>query len=141
MCGEYGEAAGAGAQVEHSCGAAACEKRLAQQLGDVRARHDDTLIDIEGLPGEPRFLQQVGDGDALRDAPLGQPLDALGVLGVTAQIGIERQPKPTQDQPGRLVAGVVGALAVEERGGREATRDALDQLTERQASSARSVSR
>src|SRR3954468_6290430 len=95
-CRQYGEAAGAGAQVEHSRGAAAGEKRLAPQLGAVRARHDHALIHAERVAREPRLVQKIGDGHAFADPARGEPLDALdlGSARFPVQLAAEWQPEP-----------------------------------------------
>ncbi len=55
----------------------------------MRARHDDPLIDVERLAGEPGFLQQIGDRHPLLDASLRKLLDALNLVRLGAQLGIE----------------------------------------------------
>src|SRR4051812_14430627 len=79
---ENRQAPGAGAQIEDTSGAAAREQRLVQELGDVRARHDDTLVDVERLSAKPRFLEQVRDGHTLADPTSRKALDALDVLAL-----------------------------------------------------------
>jgi hypothetical protein len=65
-----GEAARARAQVERAPHAGGGPRRevLAQQLGDVRPRHDDTLVDVEAVLAEPRFVREIRGGLAGTDA-------------------------------------------------------------------------
>ena len=109
----------------------------------MRARHDDALVDVKGLPGEPGLLQEIGQRHALIDAPCRQLLDALDVRGGSGvrQIGVERQAEAAQYEPGGLIARIVGAVTVGERSGGEPPRGPLDQLAKRQGSSVRSASR
>ena len=41
-----------------------------EDVGDVRARHDDALIDVEAELAEPRFVCQVGRRDSVAHTPL-----------------------------------------------------------------------
>jgi hypothetical protein len=65
---ENREATRSGAEVQHRTR----PRKIREQEGDVRARHDDTLVDVEALPVEPRFVQQIGDRDAAADPALDQ---------------------------------------------------------------------
>jgi hypothetical protein len=92
-----------------------------QQLGEVGARHDDALIDVETVGAEPGFLHQVGGGQAMHHALLqvGQQRQAFvfGQMGV--EPGFERvawQVQRGEHQPDGFVPGVVGAVAVEKSG-------------------------
>src|SRR2546425_12181124 len=143
--GENGEAAGAGAQVEHAPRRPAQPRpqAIAEKLGDVRARHDDATVDVEPQAREPGFVKQVGDGNALRDSFSYQRFDALlpGATDLEMQISSERQTQATQNQVGGLVAWVARAVAVLQARPAQAPLGLFQQLAERQGSRARSVSR
>jgi hypothetical protein len=108
--GEDRQAARAGAQVEHGLG----RRQILQQEGDVRARNNDALVDVEALSIEPGFAQQVGHRDALPDSSFDQGFDLCGAALAyrVAEILGERQAQRPKDQEGRLVAGMFGAVAV-----------------------------
>src|SRR5882762_327816 len=113
---ENGEAAGAGAQVEHAPRRPAQPRpqAIAEKLGDVRARHHDATVDVERDSCEPGLVKQVGDGNALRDSLFYERCNALlpGATDLEVQIGSERQTQATQNQVSRLVAWVIRAVPV-----------------------------
>jgi hypothetical protein len=61
---QHGKAARSRAEVEHPT----WRWHPFQQEGDVRARYDDALVDMERHSGKPSFVQQVGGGDTLLDS-------------------------------------------------------------------------
>src|SRR5467141_1737958 len=112
---ENGEAAGAGAQVEHAPRRPAQPRpqTIAEKLREMRARHDDATVDVEGQACEPSFAEQVGSGNALRDSPFYERFNALlPAADLKMQIRFERQTQAAQDQVSRLVKRVIRAVAV-----------------------------
>ncbi len=142
---EDGEAARPGAQVEHAPRRPAHPglQAITEKLREMGARHDDATVDVERQAGEPSFVQQVGDGNALRDSFSYQRFNALlpGTTDLETQIGFERQPQATQDQVSRLVTRVIRAVAVMQARPAQAALGLCQQLAERQGRRARSVSR
>ena len=106
----------------------------------MRARHDHAAIDVEALPGEPGFVQQIRRRDALLDSPRDQRFDFCGI-GSAAGVRVERQSQATQHEEGGFVARVVRAVAVVQARSAEPALGFPDQLSELQGSRARSVSR
>ena len=131
---ENGEAAGAGAQVEHAPRRPAQPRpqAIAEKLGDVRARHDDATVDVEGQACEPSFAEQVGNGNALRDSLFYERFNALlPAADLKMQIRFERQTQAAQDQVSRLVKRVIGAVAVVQARPAQAPLGLFQQLAKR----------
>ena len=87
-----------------------------QQLGDERTRHDHPLVHVEVVPGQPGFVRQVGGGQTLAHPALdhGKGGIPLGRQQPAVQQGVkafQRQVQGVRQQVGRLVPGVVGAVA------------------------------
>ena len=117
--GQHGEAAVAGAQVEHAVGLVAepgVDAAVGQHFGDEGTGHDHALVHVEGHALQPGLVRQVGCGLAGTDALVdqGQGFVALsigdGVVGHLVQ-RIERMAEAPQDQPSSFVKGVGGAVA------------------------------
>ena len=124
-----GEAARAGAQVQgvlHRAGIdPGREGVFHEQAGDVRARHDDALVDMEAVVAQPGFVSKIGGRNAFRDAPIDQRGHRflLGSGEARIEKGLQavwRQVQRMQYQPGRLVVGILRAVAEEQAGGVEA---------------------
>ncbi len=136
--GNDGKAAGAGAQIQD------CLRRLTwfqprlqtrlQQFGDVRARHDDTFIDIEAVFAEPGFVSQVSGGNTFADAAREQLLRASrDVCGqrLVESCGevFKRTTQRMHHQPGGFIIGVERAVAVGEAGAAKMSGSFGDQLS------------
>ena len=87
---------------------------LAQQLGDERARNEDSLVDVEAVLAEPGLADQVGEGLSGAHTSLDQaqhaPLFAGGQLPLRGKL-VVRESQRVGEQPRRLVAGIGGAVA------------------------------
>jgi hypothetical protein len=120
---QYGQAARAGAQIERAADGAAIgnpgRERLAQQIGDVRARNDDPLVHVKAQSAEPGFARQVGRGPAPADTFVDQPQRAKRFPRADFAAGgrIGRQTERVEHQPGGLVPGPEGAVTVGKAGG------------------------
>jgi len=136
-CSKNRQAPRAGAQVEN---APRPDAKVLEEERDVRPRNDHAAIHIEGQAVQPRFVEQIGRRDALRDSFLDECLDP-GRIGVLAQVFIKRQAKAAQHQEGRVVAGVIGAVAVVKACCPEPRFRFPDQLRQLQGSRVRRVSR
>jgi len=114
-----------------------------QQAGDVRSGHDHPPIDVEGQAVEPGFLQQVRGRNALTNPAPDQPFHAAQVRIVDrdGRIGVEGEIQGAQHEVGRFVMSIVGAVAVVQSRGREATRGPPHQRADVQGSSLRRTSR
>jgi len=117
------EATGPGAQVERRLDGGGTGnprgKALAQQRGDVRARHDDALVHVETKIAEPGLAGQVGRGLAAVDAALEQSQHAPRVARADRSLeerrpGIRGQAQCVQREICGFVAGVAGAVAENE---------------------------
>jgi hypothetical protein len=113
----------------------------------MRARNDDAAIDVEPMPLEPRFSQQVRERLPRGDAPFGECFDPTRGRGLdrpALRIGklVESDAQRVADQPGRLVACIRSAVAIDEPRPPEPLRDGLppvaDGLQARSFSSTRS---
>ena len=89
---------------------------VAQQLRDIRARHEDALVDVEALLAQPGLVEQIGERNAAAH-PLGDQPGGPGALG-GGQLALERgselfvgNTEDVNEEPGRLVAGAVRAVA------------------------------
>jgi len=94
---------------------------LFEQIGEIGTRHDDAFIDIKAEFAQPRLARQVGRRQALGDALLENVVhsQAFGVRQPAIDKRLQpvvRQVQGVQDQPGRLVVGVVAAMAEEQVG-------------------------
>ena len=92
---------------------------VGQELRDERARDEHALVDVEAEIAEPRLVREVGGGHALVDPALEELRDlrALGLREPRVEERlepVERQVQRVQQQIGRLVVGVVGAVAERE---------------------------
>jgi hypothetical protein len=87
-----------------------------EQFGEVGARHDHARIDMEAELAEPGFVQQVGRRQAMDHALL-QAFQqrvalAAGKAGIEERLQrIARQVQGGEQDPDRLVPGIVGAVA------------------------------
>ncbi len=110
---------GPGADVQNAAYAPCIDPRpeaTHRKLGDGRARHQHTLIDIQLKTGKKRPPRQIGQRDALGDATPQQLLDARnlarlerrGVGGGAARV---RKSGGKKHQLRRFVARIVGAVA------------------------------
>jgi len=96
----------------------------AQKLRDVRARHDDALVDVEAVLAEPRFVREVRGGLARADTLFHERGDARrfsrgqGAPEVACE-RLERKAERVQREPRRFVARVGRAVAVGDSGALE----------------------
>ncbi len=142
--GEDREAAAAGAQVEDRgrprrpsrVQFEPLRQRLVERFGDQRARHQRARIASEAHPAQPGLAGEVGRRRARRDAVLDEL--GRGASFGARQPGIEpgiehigRQVQRPQQQRCRLVAGVVGAVAMDDSGGLEARDRPAQQVAQR----------
>ena len=102
----------------------------------ARARDEHAFIDIEPQPGEPRFVGEIGQRYALIDTPAQQSFDTLALCGGDApfqhpewRVVLEIQ--RVKHQGGRFIRGVVGAVAEIHACAPQATRDACQQIGDR----------
>jgi hypothetical protein len=118
---------------------ATTELGVRQQFGDQTARHDGTLVHVEGHALQPGLARQVGGGLAGADAlaQQGGHLFALGRLHRQfggrlrpVQRGVQGQSQPPQHQPGRFVEGVGRAVAERDAGLGQLAGSVVDQLDE-----------
>lgn len=129
-------AATAGAKIDHAFSVAIRKPRreaLGDQLGNGRARHEYPLIHEITAPGEPSFIQQVGQRHTLVDPPprkLG-----YGVLfGLANRSRVHRrgirmfQLQCGEHQPGSFIERVIRTVAVVELRICKATRVFANQL-------------
>ena len=123
---EDGKAAGPGAQVKRRFDGAGIpdpgREALAQQLRDMRARHDHALVHVESVLSQPRFAHKVRGRFAFRDATLDE-LQGGGSLGWgrsdARSQAIRCHLQDARDQEGCLLRAARGAVAVHEaRGGK-----------------------
>jgi len=113
------KAPGPGAQIErppHPRGA--CDpggQALAQQLGQVRARHDRTLIDVEATISQPGFLDQIGKGPSSAHALFDQlrcdaALDAREFVGEVRRELVVSDPQNVREEPSGFLSRAVRAV-------------------------------
>ncbi len=134
--GQDGEAAVAGAQVEHLTRVLAepvVDAAVGQQFGDEAARHDRAFVDVEGHALQPGFLGEIGGRLAGLDAGVDQRRDPCRVGWRHRPVGgrvdvVDRQPQLPQHQPGGFVEGVVGAVAEGDAGVGQPACAGLDQF-------------
>jgi len=130
-----GDAAGASAQIEHSPYLVRLDpgrEAPLDELGDRRARDEHPRIDLDAHTGEPGDTGEVRRGDALADAAreelpyalLARAADAPAVQRGSQRV---RQAEGMQHQRRGLIAGIVGTVAEEDTGARQASRAARDE--------------
>ena len=102
-------------------------KTPGDQLGERRARHDHSLVDLEFESGEPHPAHQVGDGYTAAE-PLGEQAEYLfdlrpAWLDRVRYPGIGMvEPERMEDERRSIIPRIGGAVPVGEPGGVELPR-------------------
>ncbi len=129
-----GDRAGSGAHIEYPPHAATRDPRgeaCGDELGDGRARHEHTLVDVQLEPREECAVRQVGERHTPFDALLEQRVDERAPprgegFAVDGAALLVRQPRRIEDEFGGLVASVVRAVSEVNACACERARAALD---------------
>ena len=123
-----GEAARAGAEIEHATHARGIGDRQGaahQEIADEGARDQGAAVDVETHAVHVGGTHQVRRRQAQRHAGVDQGEEARAFGGGGPEVepgieGVDRQAQRLQHQESRLVDGIGGAVAVGEAGGPEA---------------------
>ena len=146
--GEDGEAARAGAEVEHAFhGEGILDQRTAlvialaaemglQQLADVGARHDHALVDIEGQAAHVDLVDQIGGGLSRGDAAPDHIDERLGLArgdpcGGKALELVGMQMQGFADQEGRFRHRIGRSVREYQLGFDEAAHRVADEIEQR----------
>ena len=134
-----GDAARTGAQIQRAAHFAAAqpgfEARL-DELGDRRPRHQRAGVGLEAETGEPGLAGEIGGGDAFLDPAQEQPQHVFLLGQRDPRLAVDRrqivrQVQRMQGELGRLVEGVVVAVAEGETGRVETAGAVADQVDDR----------
>ena len=124
------DTAGTGADVEHAADARRIDpgrETGAAQFRDRRARHEHVRRHADLVAGEPADAREVRRRQAFRDAPFDERVDAPRAArrhgqAVAAGRRFVREPERVEDECGRIVARIVGAVPVVQPRAREPRR-------------------
>ena len=130
--GQDGQAAIAGAQIEHTAGVfpqKVVNAAVGQQFSDEAAGHDGALVHVKRHALQPGLMRKVGRRFARLDALVDQRIDRSRFFGShgavgggiwrVRQVAVQGQAQAPQYQPGSFVFGVGRAVAKSQSGRRQ----------------------